>query len=210
MINNQKERLSKSADPKASSKVCQCSANLSAEDHLRSKDYRRFYLQSYSPASINATFQRTLKTGHCKLIFSQERLFTRPQSTLSYSYVKKAFYDSNGCLWMPKFLCKSSGTELVVPKSTFTQEQTTNLNTQSNDPAKIHIDKSWIWKKPAAAITAKNTLSSRKSHSAEWSEWMHSPYLRKKCKLSCESRLFIEKQRTDHKCKTWLKSSLDI
>ncbi len=208
-MNSNQKQLSKSADLKARNQYgMNLAAAYSKDDYYKS---RRFYCLSYSPSSINEAFRSTSKTGNCKLIISPEKPLTRPKSTMTYSYTKKAFYDSNGCLWIPRLFCDFSEDNPATLTSTTTHGKLTRddvgASKQYSNDQFLKIQKSWIWKKPA---TAKNTQLLKKIH-GEWSEWMQSPFLQKnKCRLSCESRQVIEKRKINHKCKTWLKSNLNF
>lgn len=187
------------------------SRDLSTEEKQESNSRRIYsasYLQGYFPLSVNETLQYHSKTSCCKVRISQSQPLTRLKSSLPYSYKKGAFCDPNGFLWMPSFLCRSPGSVPVTGTSTQTNNNDNTKKSSSSMykfPPVEKVQKSWVWNRSIKPVPNEKT-SLERSYS-EWSEWMHSPYLRKKrFSNSCESRLTFEKRKMNHKCESWMKS----
>ena len=85
---------------------------------------------------------------------------------------EKAFYDSNGCLWIPRLFCDFSEDNPATLTSTTTHGKLTRddvgASKQYSNDQFLKIQKSWIWKKPATAKNNKSTSNDTKSRSAEF------------------------------------------
>ncbi len=207
---SQEQRSSESVYHRGRRSKIDCfSMDLSTEEKQESNSRRIYsssYVKGYYPL-INQTLPYNSKTSCCKLRLLQSQPPIRLKSPLPYSYNKGAFCDQNECLWIPSFLCRSPGSVPVTITSTQTNDNDIKSPSSSvyKFPPVEKIRKSWIWNRSIKPVQNEKT-SLEKSYS-EWSEWMHSPYLRKKrLSNSCESRLTFERRKINHKCEAWIKS----
>ena len=177
------------------------------------REYCGSYLHSYSPTSINfylngaGSRKQTCNISYCRLKPLQKKPASRATSSFSYSHQEKAFSDATGCLWVPAFLSKSAGSSTSPVNSTKIPESPKQDVSVSSPPID-RITKSWIWAKPKKTIIEKKSVPK-----TNYSEWMQSPYLGARWSQISprrpESRSAIDSKRNNHKCKSWLDSSLE-
>lgn len=201
---------------------------------ISSKAYTGLNLPSYSPRSINSSYQRTSRSSTSSnhprfrspwwsLKSDQSSRFSSLRglsSSLSYNYRDGTFSDIEGRLWTPSYLQHTSFIHSPKNRSNTKSSSTQILDGTSKkvfpvlesmrQPSDNQITRSWVWSKPVASAMNSGTSNDQQLLQRRFSDFMHSPYLEKKTLPMSEGKTTLEIQRNNYKCEIWLKSNNNI